>query len=69
MNIQSICNKIKLTEERYRVFWSSYIYLIALINMRISRTDGMVQFVTSVSMFLFLHLSTIRKCIKSRHGT
>lgn len=64
MNIQLICNKIILTEERYRAFWSSYVFLIALIYLRLSRADGMVQFITSGSMFLFFTFINYKKMYK-----
>jgi len=64
MNIQSLCNKIIITEERYRIFWSIFIYLLALIYLRLSREDSMVQLVTSGSMFLFFTFINYKKMYK-----
>jgi type IV secretory pathway TraG/TraD family ATPase VirD4 len=69
--IKIIFNKVNFIEERYRVFWSLILFLTALLLMRLSRADVLVQFFVSFSMasiFIFINYkkmfkeSVVNKC-------
>ena len=64
MKFQLICRKFTSIEEQYRVLWSLIIFLLGLIFLRLLRSGGFIQFVTSGTLASFFVFINYKKMLK-----
>lgn len=64
MKIKLMFRMFQYVEERYRVFWSLFIFMMALIALRLTRVGAITQFASSLALCAFFIFINYRKMFK-----